>query len=126
MRLTLALDPAGYCTKTDYGYRNCHFDIAAASKKILVSEEGLKEGMESTCEDLKPEECHDRAEALLQATKARIEAIDTSKMLENLGRVDPCLAVYKSTIDKKISDLTTRESDQIKACKALDLYPPEK
>lgn len=39
---------------------------------------------------------------------------------------DDCLVVYTGTIDKKVADLTTRESDQIKACKSIDLYPPQK
>ena len=43
-----------------------------------------------------------------------------------LIHADDCLAMYQNTIDKKTSDLTTRESDQIKACKSIDLYPPEK
>ena len=50
--------------------------------------------------------------------------------VENLKRridaTDPCLKLYHETIDKKIADLTTRESDQIQACKALDMYPPSK
>lgn len=33
-----------------------------------------------------------------------------------------CEAVFRDTIDKKVSDLTTRETDLIKECKGLDLY----
>ena len=42
-----------------------------------------------------------------------------------LRDVDKCVAVYHATIDKKVSDQTTREVDEIKMCKAEDLYPPE-
>ena len=35
---------------------------------------------------------------------------------------DECSKVFRDTIDKKQSDLTTRESESIKACQALDLY----
>ena len=54
----------------------------------------------------------------------------SSSFVENLNRkvdaTDPCLKLYHDTIDKKIVDLTTRESEQVQACKALDLYPPSK
>jgi predicted nucleic acid-binding Zn-ribbon protein len=43
-----------------------------------------------------------------------------------LEHADDCVAVYNKTIDEKVSDITTRESEQIKACKSLDLYPPNK
>jgi len=39
---------------------------------------------------------------------------------------DECAAVYKKTIDEKVSELTTRESEQIKACQSAGLYPPDK
>ena len=42
------------------------------------------------------------------------------------NHVDDCLGLYTTTIDKKTSDLTTREIDGIKACKTVDLYPPAK
>jgi hypothetical protein len=62
---------------------------------------------------------------------ASAEPITVSlRFVENLKRkvdvTDPCLKLYHDTIDKKIADLTTRELDQIQACKALDLYPPSK
>jgi hypothetical protein len=35
-----------------------------------------------------------------------------------------CAIVYSKTADKKVSDLTVRESQQVQACQALGLYPP--
>ena len=35
-----------------------------------------------------------------------------------------CAAVYEATIDKKMSDLTVREEEQVRACRTLGLYPP--
>jgi hypothetical protein len=35
-----------------------------------------------------------------------------------------CTAIYQSTIDKKIKDLTVREEQQVRACQALDMYTP--
>ena len=36
-----------------------------------------------------------------------------------------CSEVYKNTIDKKVRDLTVREEQQVRACQALGLYPPQ-
>jgi len=36
-----------------------------------------------------------------------------------------CAAVYKQTIDRKRSDLTVRQEQQVAACIALGLYPPK-
>jgi hypothetical protein len=59
-------------------------------------------------------ETHDRIASQLPTLKSRLQ------------HADECVAFYKKTIDEKVSDLTNRESEQIKACKAIDLYPPEK
>jgi hypothetical protein len=48
------------------------------------------------------------------------------RLSAQLKNVDDCAKLYPATIDKKVSDLTTRETDAIKMCKALDLYPPPK
>lgn len=42
----------------------------------------------------------------------------------NLDHADECAAIYQKTIDEKAADITTRETDQIKACKSAGLYPP--
>jgi len=51
-------------------------------------------------------------------------AISTAK--QQVDVADVCLKLYRSTIDKKTSDLTTRESEGISACRSLNSYPPEK
>jgi hypothetical protein len=59
-------------------------------------------------------ETHDRIASELPTLESRLK------------HADECVAVYKKTIDEKVADLTTRESEQIKACMALGLYPPDK
>lgn len=54
------------------------------------------------------------ADAMVAILQARLENSDT------------CVAVYSATIDKKVSDVTTRQSDQVDACKKLGQYPPKK
>jgi hypothetical protein len=43
-----------------------------------------------------------------------------------LSSVDKCLSVYRSTYDKKYSDITPRDTEQMAGCKQLDQYPPKK
>lgn len=35
-----------------------------------------------------------------------------------------CAIIYDQTINKKVSELTVKESEQIKACQSLGNYPP--
>jgi hypothetical protein len=43
-----------------------------------------------------------------------------------LEHADTCTVVYRATIDKKVSDLTTRQSEQVTMCKNLNQYPPKR
>jgi len=36
-----------------------------------------------------------------------------------------CTFIYRNTADKRIGDLTVRESQQVQACQVLGLYPPK-
>lgn len=58
------------------------------------------------------------------AIRAFPAAISTAK--HQVEVVDVCLKLYRSTIDKKTSDLTTREIEGISECRSLNSYPPEK
>lgn len=51
---------------------------------------------------------------------------DLPDLRARLDHADECTAVYRKTIDQKTSDLTMRESEQIKACQSAGLYPPGK
>ena len=42
-----------------------------------------------------------------------------------LKHVDDCLTVYRITIDKKFSDQTKREVEQIKMCQTNSLFPSQ-
>ncbi|MGA2723858.1 MAG: hypothetical protein ABSG79_15790 [Bryobacteraceae bacterium] len=60
------------------------------------------------------------------AAEAAAVAIESSRLEIKLKHADECAAVYQKTIDEKASDVTTRETEQIKACQSIDLYPPAK
>lgn len=68
------------------------------------------------------------AETLMSALAFRGADLFTEIRVKRLrmDRVDDCLRVYKDTVDKRMSELTTREGDMIKACRDLDSYPPPK
>jgi hypothetical protein len=35
-----------------------------------------------------------------------------------------CRVIYESTIDKKVTELTVREEQQVRSCQALGFYTP--
>ncbi len=49
---------------------------------------------------------------------------EIDSLRDQLKFVDSCSATYRKTIDKKNADLTVRESEQVKTCQSLGLYPP--
>jgi hypothetical protein len=61
-------------------------------------------------------------------TLVALEAVNRKyvSLTFNLQHADECAVIYKKTIDEKAADITTRESEQIKACQSVDLYPPRK
>jgi len=54
-----------------------------------------------------------------KARKDEYELLD-----RKLEHVDSCVLVYRTTINKKLSDLTVKETEQIGDCRLLALYPP--
>jgi hypothetical protein len=65
-----------------------------------------------------------RTQGLSEAIKDADTAVEVRRA--RLENVDTCTAVYPATIDKKVSDFTVRQTDQVKTCKDLDQYPPKK
>jgi len=62
----------------------------------------------------------------LAAEQKRTEDEERAKAAEERKRVRAvCAAIYQSTADRKISDLTVKEEQQVRACQALGLYPPK-
>jgi hypothetical protein len=67
-------------------------------------------------------ETHDACESRFKPIMSKIDA-EGDLVIAQLARVDECKKTYRTTIDKRTSDLTVRESTAVKACRALDLYP---
>jgi hypothetical protein len=67
------------------------------------------------------------AQAEVQAKKDAAEAARRkARTAEERRRIRAaCSTIYQSTIDKKVQDLTVREEQQVRACRALDMYSPQ-
>jgi TonB family protein len=73
----------------------------------------------------------DQQEALLSQARQLGNQLNAANPAVDLLRVrmenaDACAAIYPRTIDRKVSDLTTRETETVKACQTIGLYPPQK
>ena len=71
---------------------------------------------------------------LMNQGKVSIAYVDRTspKLLNEMGvwekrmhGADTCKATYDATVDRKISDLTVRESTNVDFCKSIGSYPPE-
>jgi hypothetical protein len=77
------------------------------------------------------EAAKERANALAAAARKRAAAVSASEAVEAQRRAEErsrlrksCAAIYTTTIDKKVGELTVREEQQVRACQVLGLYPP--
>lgn len=62
----------------------------------------------------------------LDNERLRLTQIELPMLKLRMDEADRCLAIFTATIDKKTSDLTTRETEQLQACRSANLYPPPK
>ena len=65
-----------------------------------------------------------QAEEELRYAKAKAEQ-DAKEAAERRKLRAACSVLYQNTADRKIADLTVREEQQVRACQALGLYPPQ-
>jgi hypothetical protein len=66
-----------------------------------------------------------RKDAEDAARSAKIKAEEDARAAAERARVrTACATIYKNTADKKVSDLTVKEAQQVQACEALGLYYP--
>jgi hypothetical protein len=67
-----------------------------------------------------------RKQAEEDARYAKLKAQEEAKAAAERRRLQAiCRIVYRNTIDRKVTDLTVREEGQVRACRALGLYPPD-
>jgi len=82
----------------------------AAREKRLADEQKKRDDAAKAAQRAKDDAARAAEEARAEAIARQARAV--------------CAQVYKSTADKKISDLTVREAQQVQSCQNLDMYPP--
>jgi hypothetical protein len=115
----------------------CKTEIIRATLVRAVGRTSRVDGMAETQIDLTEELRAIKAkhEADDAANRARETAIAERRRAEDRERAEKdaaehaqlaatCSRIYKTTADKKVSDLTVREAEQVTICQRLDLYPP--
>jgi hypothetical protein len=67
-----------------------------------------------------------KKDAERDARIAKYRAEEEAKTAEERRKIRAaCSAIYQTTADKKLKDLTVKEDQQVRACQALGLYPPQ-
>jgi hypothetical protein len=67
-----------------------------------------------------------KKDAELNARTAKDRAEEDAKAAEERRKIRAaCTVIYRNTVDKKVKDLTVGEEQQVRACQALGLYPPQ-
>jgi len=90
----------------------------AKEARVKVEEaEARKQAVEAARQRRKQDEA--------DAQGAKLKAEERAKLREQRKLISAnCKVIYEKTIDKKRSDLTVREDEQVRACQALDSYLP--
>jgi hypothetical protein len=111
----------------------CHTEVIKASveradnaDKHFRSENEAKKDAEAAenAKRLEAEWLRKEAEANARLAKKRAEEqIRTAEESRKLRA--GCALSYQNTADKKVRDLTVQEEQQVRACQALGLYPPQ-
>jgi hypothetical protein len=69
---------------------------------------------------------HKRKQAELDARIAKERADEEARTVEERRKIRAaCSTIYQNTADMKLKDLTVKEDQQVRACQALGLYPPQ-
>jgi hypothetical protein len=110
----------------------CHTEIIKATlglayngdRRVLGTDEATKEAADAARRKrLAAEQKRKQAEA--DARYATMQAEKEGKAAEERRKIRAaCSAIYQTTADTKLKDLTVKEEQQVRACQALNLYPP--
>lgn len=100
-------------------------DVEAAEQAKEAAEQAKKEVADEARQKRLAAE-QKKKDAELNARIAKERAQEEARAAEERRKVRAaCAVIYLSTADKKLKDLTVREEQQVRACQALGLYPPQ-
>lgn len=91
--------------------------VSPEDRRIAAEAQAKKDSAAAARRRRLAAECK-RKEYEEQARLDRIRTNDVAKIRA------ACKLIYDKTADKKISDVTVKESQQIQSCQSLSLYPP--
>ena len=99
-------------------------DEAAAI--AVVDKRDAEKDLEDAASDRIAEEERLKAERVARKAREAREAIEAAQHQRELKQIRAsCLAIYIGTADKRVSDLTVRETQFVQACQGMGLYPPK-
>ena len=97
----------------------------AEQERITAEEQAKKDAADAARRKREAAEKR-KKDAELDAQLAKYRAEEEARAAEERQKTRAaCALIYKNTADKKISDLTVREEQHVRACQALGLYPPQ-
>jgi hypothetical protein len=97
----------------------------AERQRVADEERAKREAQEATRQRQLAAE-RKKKQAAEDARLARIRSEQDARAAEERTRVRAaCRAIYEKTADKRVSDLTVKEAQQVEACVRLNLYPPQ-
>jgi flagellar biosynthesis GTPase FlhF len=98
----------------------------AKQERIAAVEQAKKENAAEEAHQKRVAAERRKKEAEDQARIAKAKAEEQAKAAEERRKIRAaCSTIYQNTADKKVSNLTVREEQQVRTCQALDLYPPQ-
>ena len=72
------------------------------------------------------EAAEEQSRAIEEAAATVARALEEAREAHDLKvKRAICKRVYARTVDKKVSNLTVRDTQLVRACQSIDLYPPE-
>jgi hypothetical protein len=96
-----------------------------AERTRVAAEEQAKEDVAEAARQKRLAAEAKKKQADEDARAAKIRADRDAKEAEERQKIRAtCTIVYQNTIDTKLKDLTVRQEQQVRACQALGLYPP--
>jgi hypothetical protein len=101
-------------------------EAASAEQERIAAEAQAKKDAAEAARRKRAAAERKKKEAEAQARYAKTQAEEQARAAEERTKIRAaCALIYKNTADMKIKDLTVKEEQQVRACQALGLYPPQ-
>lgn len=128
------LFPKGSFTPATFDFMTFSVPCESESQQIAGEAQAKKDAIEAQAKKAAAETARrkrlaaeqKRKQAEADARYAKMKGEGDARAAEEQRRLRAaCSAIYKKTADTKLKDLTVKEEQQVRACQALNMYPPE-